>query len=368
VKPTENQLASQISILNGDLRIAQERREAEFLHPLATQSALSKGREVEEPLCPIRTAYQRDRDRILHSKAFRRLKHKTQVFFYPVGDHYRTRLTHTLAVAQVSRTIARALQLNEDLAEAIALCHDIGHPPFGHMGERILNELYAPGFHHYLHSARVARDIEKLNLSIEVLDSVSKDTGDEEPTALEGQLVKVADRMAYLHHDVEDAVRAGLMSEKDIPKDILQVLGQDRDSRLNQMILDMVSTSLVYLNQGIPRVESSPEVHQALVALRGWMFEHVYLSPYQQSQTQKVRRLMQGLYEHFCNHPEGMGGSFTSSENTVENNERQVVDYIAGMTDRFAVETYTRLLLPSPYQPLALDSTFPASSSVEGVI
>lgn len=330
----------------GCVREYQEALEDQILSPYATRSSQTLGREVEEPLCPLRTVFQRDRDRILHSKAFRRLKHKTQVFFSPVGDHYRTRLTHTLEVSQVSRTIARALRLNEDLTEAIALGHDLGHPPFGHMGERILNELIADGFHHYLQSVRVARHIEKLNLSIEVQDSIAKD-GAEEPTALEGQLVKMADRMAYLHHDVEDSIRAGQMKEEDLPSEIVSVLGRDRDTRLNRMILDIVHTSRTCFDQGKPQIALSPDVSQAMAALRTWMFEHIYLAPLQTNQSQKVRRLLSGLFEFFVDHPDKISPNIPSQDVSIE---RRAIDYIAGMTDRFAIDMYTRLLLPSPHQ------------------
>jgi dGTPase len=337
-------------------RLQQEALEAMHLSPFAVKSAESLGREHPEPPCPLRTAFQRDRDRIIHCKAFRRLKHKTQVFFSPVGDHYRTRLTHTLEVSQVSRTIARALRLNEDLTEAIALGHDLGHPPFGHTGERCLNDVYPGGFHHYLQSVRVARDIEKLNLSIEVLDSIAKDTGSEEPKFLEGQLVKLADRMAYLHHDVEDAIRAGLMTESDLPKDIIATLGAEREERLNRMILDMVTTSQAKLEAGEPSIGLSAEVSEAMIALRAWMFEHIYLTPEQRRRGEKVQRLISGLYTYFCENPNQLPeGSRAIETDPVE---RQVVDYIAGMTDRFAIEVYTTQLLPSPYQPQSQEQPF----------
>lgn len=330
----------------GSIRESQERLEDQNLSPLAARSS-SATREVDEPPCPLRTAYQRDRDRIIHCKAFRRLKHKTQVFFSPVGDHYRTRLTHTLEVSQVSRTIARALRLNEDLTEAIALAHDLGHPPFGHIGERVLNELYADGFHHYLQSARIARDIERLNLTVDVLDAVSKDTGTEEPSSLEGQLVKMADRMAYLHHDVEDAIRAGLMEEHDLPEEILSVLGRDRDTRLDHMIIDIVENTQACLNRGEARIAMSPGAWEAMSALRKWMFQNIYLTPEMRNQSTKVKRILSELYAHFCEHPELISPNIPESPAL----ERRVVDYIAGMTDRYAIDLYTKLLIPTPFQP-----------------
>jgi len=331
------------------VRQEQEALEKQWLNPLAAQSAETKGREEAEPLCPIRTAFQRDRDRILHAKAFRRLKHKTQVFFLPQGDHYRTRLTHTLAVAQVARTISRALRLNEDLTEAIALAHDLGHPPFGHIGERVLNEIYPGGFHHYLQSVRISEKVEPLNLSFEVLDSLSKDSGSVEPSFLEGQVVKLADRMAYLHHDVEDATRAGLMSELDLPDEILNVLGPDRETRLNNMVLDMVKTSKVYLNECLPKVGLSNEVFEAMSALRSWMFANIYLTPTMQVRSQKVHRLISGLYEFYQQHPEQLPHPPGKTQD--DPHDQRIVDYIAGMTDRFAIEAYTQSLLPTPYHP-----------------
>lgn len=328
------------------IRESQESLEDQTLSPLAARSSFAT-REVDEPPCPLRTAYQRDRDRIIHCKAFRRLKHKTQVFFSPVGDHYRTRLTHTLEVSQVSRTIARALRLNEDLTEAIALAHDLGHPPFGHIGERVLNELYADGFHHYLQSARIARDIERLNLTVDVLDAVSKDTGAEEPSSLEGQLVKMADRMAYLHHDVEDAIRAGLMEEHDLPEEILSVLGRDRNTRLDRMIIDMVQNSQDCLNRGEARITMSAEAWEAMSALRKWMFQNIYMTPEMRNQSTKVKRILSELYAHFCEHPELISPNIPESPSL----ERRVVDYIAGMTDRYAIDLYTKLLVPTPFQP-----------------
>lgn len=331
------------------IRHEQEALEAQWLHPLAAKSGLSKGRQNEEPLCSIRTAFQRDRDRIIHAKAFRRLKHKTQVFFLPQDDHYRTRLTHTLAVAQVARTISRALRLNEDLTEAIALAHDLGHPPFGHIGERVLNEIYPEGFHHYLQSVRIAERIEPLNLSFEVMDSLRKDSGVEEPAFLEGQVVKLADRMAYLHHDVEDATRAGLMSEIDLPDDIVQVLGADRETRLDKMVLDMVHTTKGYLKEGIARVGLSDEVSEAMSCLRAWMFEHIYLTEVMQYRSKKVHRLISGLYEFYCLHPDLL--PYPPGETQDDTLEQRAVDYIAGMTDRFAIDAYTTTLLPKPYRP-----------------
>jgi len=334
-----------------------EALEDQWLHPMATQSAKSTGREIPEEPCPIRTCYQRDRDRILHSKAFRRLKHKTQVFIAPVGDHFRTRMTHSLAVSQVSRTIARALKLNEDLTESIALGHDLGHPPFGHAGESILNDIFPDGFHHQKQSIRIVRDIEKLNLTREVLDGIAGGIGGSisgNLNTLEAQVVDTADRMAYLHHDVEDARRAGLMEEEDLPRDIKNTLGFGRDERLNRMVMDMVAASLQSmessLSEGGPKITMSREITEAMFALRQWMFEHVYLKQENIAQTDKVRRVITGLYEYFIVHPDDV------SENIPVDHaagdlllERRAMDYIAGMTDRFAIDLYKKLLLPNPY-------------------
>lgn len=330
------------------IRESTEALEREFLHPMAARSSESRGRERKEDLCNIRTAFQRDRDRILHSKAFRRLKHKTQVFISPVGDHYRTRLTHTLEVAQVSRTVARALRLNEDLTESIALGHDLGHPPFGHTGEHVLDELSPLGFHHQQQSLRIARYLEKLNLTVEVLDGLEGKT-DSKPEflTLEAQIVDMADRMAYLHHDVEDARRAGLMTEGDLPKDILQTLGRTREQRLDRMVIDIVSASKEALESDSPAVKPSPEVHEAIMSLRSWMFEHIYLTPARMEQKENVERVLSGLYDFYLKHPEHLSVNLPGNEPL----ERKVLDYIAGMTDRFAIEAYQTHLMPHPYQP-----------------
>ncbi len=331
----------------GSIRESQETLEEGHLHPFAMRSGASQGREHPEPPCPLRTAFQRDRDRIIHCKAFRRLKHKTQVFFSPVGDHYRTRLTHTLEVAQVSRTIARALRLNEDLTEAIALAHDLGHPPFGHIGERVLNQLHPDGFHHYLQSVRIARDIEKLNLTLEVLDALSKDTGPDEPQCLEGQVVKLADRMAYLHHDVEDAMRAGLMSESDVPDEIVRVLGADRAARLDRLIIDLVEHTQQAFDRGEAVITMSADASTAMAALRKWMFEHVYLTPEMRNQSEKVARILSALYQYFLDHPEYISSNIPEDPFPA----RRVLDYVAGMTDRYAIDLYTRRMIPTPFQP-----------------
>jgi dGTPase len=331
------------------IRESTEALEQQMLHPLAARSSQSLGREIPEDRCSIRTAFQRDRDRILHSKAFRRLKHKTQMFIAPVGDHYRTRLTHTLEVAQVSRTIARALRLNEDLTESIALGHDLGHPPFGHTGERILDELSPTGFHHQQQGLRIVKVLEKLNLTREVLDGMEGLT-EAKPQflTLEAQIVDTADRMAYLHHDVEDARRAGLMTDTDLPRDILNTLGKTRQERLDRMVVDMVQTSLEAMNSNHPHIALSPEIWESVMALRQWMFDHVYLAPAREVQTNNVRRVITALYEFYLDNPQALNSTNLPPEDAGTNpQERRVLDYIAGMTDRFALEAYKAHLLPN---------------------
>lgn len=330
--------------------------EAAWLHPLAAQSgheALIRRARASQP-CPIRTAFQQDRDRILHSKAFRRLKYKTQVFISPNGDHYRTRLTHTLEVAQIARTMARALRLNEDLTEAIALGHDLGHPPFGHSGEHALSALckeagLPEGFSHTLHSVRIATVLEPLNLTAAVLSGMQgqgKGNTDEAlPVPLESKVVELADRMAYLRHDVEDAQRAELMSEGDIPAEIRQTLGEDRQERLNTLVLDLIETSAGNLNNGQAKIAVSPERFEAMQALRGWMFERIYLSPRQQVKDAQVKHLLEGLWQYYQANPKALPEDSVAPVEQVQ----AVLDYMAGMTDRFALSTYQTLLLPRPY-------------------
>lgn len=346
------QLASEFGIP----RQVQERWEQEALSKYAAKCVDSKGRAEAEDQCPLRTVWQRDQDKIIHSKAFRRLKHKTQVFISPVGDHYRTRLTHTLEVTHVSRTIARALRLNEDLTEAIGLGHDIGHPPFGHTGEAALAHLYDGGFLHNLHSIRMATLIEPLNLTQETLDGFANHTGKGTAETLEGQIVKTADRMAYLAHDIDDAIRAGLMSNESIPKEITDVLGKTKSERLTAMVWGMINGTLAAIRRcqdsgdpkAWPQVQITPDVEAAMNSLRQWMFKHIYLSTAQQQEAKNVRRVIKSLYEYFLEHPDEISANIPASDD----HARRVVDYIAGMTDRFALDTYTRLFMPKPYLPL----------------
>ena len=334
------------------IREATEALEQQVLHPLAARSSQTLGRELPEAPCAIRTAFQRDRDRILHSKAFRHLKHKTQMFIAPVGDHYRTRLTHSLEVAQVSRTIARALRLNEDLTESIALAHDVGHPPFGHTGEHVLDELSPIGFHHQKQGLRIVKTLEKLNLTLEVLDGMGGTT-EQKPhfLTLEAQIVDTADRMAYLHHDVEDARRAGIMVDNDLPKEILDILGHTRHERLDRMVIDIVRHSLEAMESDEPRITLSSEIREAVMALRQWMFDHVYLAPERLEQTENVRRVITALYEFYLKRPELLSDNLPETDPV----ERRILDYISGMTDRFAIEAYQAHLLPNTYQAFTVN-------------
>ena len=335
------------------IRERTEGREAETLHPWAAKSAQSAGRLRKEDPCTIRTAYQRDRDRILHSKAFRRLKHKTQMLISPEGDHYRTRLTHTLEVAQVSRTIARALGLNEDLTESIALGHDLGHPPFGHTGERVLDELSKEGYHHQTQGLRIVSILEDLNLSVETLDGMEGLT-DAKPAflTLEAQLVDIADRMAYLHHDVEDAHRAGLMQDSDLPFEILNTLGANRSDRLDRMVIDLIENSRDTLAGDQPRIVLSHDIWEGVMALRQWMFDHVYLTPERIEQTENVRRVITGLWDFYGQKPEALSPNLPQADPL----DRKLVDYISGMTDRFAIEAFKTNCLPHPYQSFRMNA------------
>ena len=308
--------------------------EAEYLWELATPSYPALRREPE-PDSPVRTPFQRDRDRIAHSKAFRRLKHKTQVFVAPEGDHYRTRLTHTLETCFIARTVARALGLNEDLTEAIGLGHDLGHPPFGHIGEEALDEALrergAPGFKHNRHSLRVVDVLEHdgrgLNLTEAVRDGILNHTGPERPATLEGRIVRLVDRVAYINHDIDDAVRAGILDPEDLPGAEIELLGSTGSERIDTLVRDIVATSP---ERG--DIAQSDEVGMAMLRLRKYMFERVYLGPEARSEHDRVRRTLAGLFDHYLDD----AGSDLQA----------VTDYIAGMTDRFAIATFKRLALP----------------------
>lgn len=302
------------------------------------------GRRISEPESELRTCYQRDRDRIIHCKAFRRLKHKTQVFLSPESDHYRTRLTHTLEVAQIARTIARALRLNEDLTEAIALGHDLGHTPFGHAGERALNEITG-SFAHYEQSVRVCEKLEKngrgLNLTYEVLDGILHHTKGEEAHTLEGRIVRTADRVAYINHDIDDAVRAGVISNDDIPRDIAKHLGCTKSQRINTLV-----TSIV--NNSVDTVKMDGETEKYYDLLHEFLFESVYKNPVAKSEETKVKGIVEGLFEYYGKNPEKMSEEYLAITET-EGKERAITDYIAGMTDHYAVTAYTNIYIPKAW-------------------
>ncbi|MDR2686219.1 MAG: deoxyguanosinetriphosphate triphosphohydrolase [Oscillospiraceae bacterium] len=315
--------------------------ERETLSPRAAFAA-GAARARPEPDCEIRTAFQRDRDRILHSSAFRRLKHKTQVFLSPEGDHYRTRLTHTLEVAQIARTIARALRLNEDLTEAVALGHDLGHTPFGHAGERALDRAFPPGFRHYEQSLRVVDRLERggagLNLTGAVRNGIERHTSGPQADALEGQCVRLADRVAYINHDIDDAIRAGVLSEADIPAAIRDTLGGSKGARVNTLVLSAVHGSA-------ETICLSPGISEAFEALHGFMFAQVYTNPLCKSEEAKAIDMITWLYQYFASRPGQLPGDYRLICES-EGPERASVDYIAGMTDRFAVHTFEGCFVP----------------------
>jgi len=315
--------------------------EEKFLCFNAAKSNATRGRKREEIPCKIRTEFQRDRDRILHSKAFRRLKHKTQVFISPLGDHYRTRLTHTLEVSQISRTIARALRLNEDLAEAIALGHDLGHTPFGHTGEEVLNSLLEEGFRHNEQSVRVAEVIEDLNLTTETLDGILNHTGQVKPITLEGQIVKISDRIAYLNHDIDDAIRANILNETDLPEKIIKILGNTTNERITTMVLDMVENS-----RAKEEISMSKECSEALIELRTWMFSNIYANSPAKSEEHKAQLIVTALFNYYCSNFELIEDASKNKDSSIK---RVVADYIAGMTDRFAIQKYVENFIPSSW-------------------
>lgn len=316
--------------------------ERKILSPNACFSDSSRGRQRPEEDCEIRTCFQRDRDRVIHSNSFRRLKHKTQVFLSPMGDYYRTRLTHTLEVAQIGRTIANALGLNETLTEAIALGHDLGHTPFGHAGERALNSVYTGGFRHYEQSLRVADVIEKegrgLNLTEEVRDGIVRHTSGTEAFTLEGRIVRLADRIAYINHDIDDAVHARVLKETDIPDDIRDALGQNKAQRINKLVLSAVNNSKDDIILG-------EDCADAFATLHSFMFERVYTNPVCKGEETRAIEMIKWLYEYFLIHPDEMPAEYKVIREK-EGVERAACDYIAGMTDRYAVHTFEELFVP----------------------
>lgn len=330
-----------------------------MLSPFAALSSESKGRMKSEEPCPIRTCFQRDRDRIIHSKSFRRMKHKTQVFLSPTGDHYRTRLTHVIEVSQIARTISKSLRLNEDLTEAIALGHDLGHTPFGHAGEAVLNEIFPGGFKHVIHSLRVVdvleRDGQGLNLTYEVRDGISKhskgmgpvDNPKYRPETMEGQSVRVSDLVAYANHDVDDAIRAGLITIDDLPKECVKVLGKTNSERINRMVTDIIFETK---KLGKKKVIISKEVEEAMVVLRSYLFDTVYMNDEVRNNFLKAKKIMKELYEYFCANQEEFWKIYGKNARDGEAIERSVCDFIAGMTDSYAISVYEKIFLPKRWQ------------------
>ena len=313
-----------------------EEREFEILSPYATKCKNSKGRKRERiEKFAIRTEFQRDRDKILHSKSFRRLKHKTQVFLSPYNDHFRTRLTHTLEVSQIGRTMARALRLNEDLVEAIALGHDLGHTPFGHCGESILDELLPEGFHHNLQSVRVVEVLEDMNLCRETVDGILTHTWGYKPKTPEAQVVQYADKIAYINHDIEDSIRAGIISESDLPADCTKYYTSNQSARLGKMITDVITSSM-----DKEKVTMSEEGWFYVTKLRTWMFDNVYLDPIAKAEEKKSRNIISALYEHYTE----MLQAYYKKEEIPQ----IVTDYISGMTDQYAIRRYKDLFIPMP--------------------
>ena len=332
-----------------EIRARTQAVERETLSPRAALSEHSRGRLRPEVECPVRTVYQRDRDRIIHSTAFRRLKHKTQVFLAPEGDHYRTRLTHTLEVAQIARTIARGLRLNEDLTEAAALGHDLGHTPFGHAGERALNAVFPGGFHHYNQSLRVVDRLEKngrgLNLTQEVRDGIRCHTSGEEAGTLEGKIVRLADRIAYINHDIEDAVTAGVLDPRQLPPEAVAVLGTTKSQRITTMITDLIEHS----QNG--RINFSPEVDAAYAVLKDFMYATVYVDKEAKREEKKVDKLISELYARLCDEPALMPNFYMQIAYN-EGVDRAVTDYISGMSDEFATRLFEELFVPQKWKVL----------------
>lgn len=328
------------------IREQLELREIEYLSPYATLSKDSRGRERAEEECDIRPVFQRDRDRILHCKAFRRLKQKTQVFLLPKGDHYRTRLTHTLEVSQNARTIAKALRLNEDLVEAIALGHDLGHTPFGHAGERALDEVCPLGFQHNEQSVRVVKRLEKqgegLNLTWEVRDGILNHKSAGSPHTLEGQIVRLSDKIAYINHDIDDAIRARMFKEEDLPCEYTDVLGRSVRERLNTMIHDIILNSM-----DKPEIRMSEGMEDAMQGLRKWMFDNVYKNEIPKAEEGKAQQMITQLYDYYMKHVDKLPMEYVLLiVNTGEKKSRVVCDYIAGMSDIYAIDQFEELFVP----------------------
>ncbi|MCR5625099.1 MAG: deoxyguanosinetriphosphate triphosphohydrolase [Lachnospiraceae bacterium] len=332
------------------IRERQELREHEILSEDAAFADQSLGRDFEEEQCDIRTCYQRDRDRILHSKAFRRLKQKTQVYLFPEGDHYRTRMTHTLEVAQNARTIARALRLNEDLTEAIALGHDLGHAPFGHAGERALNVIMKDngGFRHNEQGVRVVERLEKngkgLNLTKEVRDGILNHEIELTPATMEGKIVRMSDKIAYVNSDIDDSVRAGILREEDLPKPIIEMLGNTMNKRLNTLVHDIIINT-----ENTGEVDLSPKIKEAFFDLRKYLFKYVYTNPQAKSEEDKVYTLIEHLYNYYYDEPDEMSEEFLKLIEEGEDKKRVVCDFIACMSDNYVVNIYKELMIPKAW-------------------
>jgi dGTPase len=335
-----------------NIREMLENIERDTLAPRAAKSADTRGRDVPEEEDDLRPSYQRDRDRIVHCKAFRRLKHKTQVFLAPEGDHYRTRLTHVLEVTQIGRTIAKSLRLNEVLTEAIGLGHDLGHSAFGHAGEAALNKLVKGGFDHYRQSVRVVEKLEKLNLTVEVRDGILKHSKGEKgellrtrpksrALTLEGDIVRISDIIAYVNHDIDDGIRAGIIDGDDIPKDIRKTLGATGSMRIDRMVRDVISATLA---NDYEAIAMTPEILESLEELRRYMFENMYLTPAVRTEFEKAQKMLTALFEYVMAHPDEF-----LERNDDEPLERLAIDFIAGMTDRYAMNLYAKLFLPRPW-------------------
>lgn len=335
-----------------NIRESTEQWEEAYLSPYAAFSKNTKGREREEEPCDIRTAYQRDRDRIIHCKAFRRLKHKTQVFLAPEGDHYRTRLTHTLEVSQIARTIAKSLRMNEDLTEAIALGHDLGHTPFGHSGEAILNEICSQGFAHYRQSVRVVEILEKngmgLNLTWEVRDGILNHRTSGHPSTLEGAIVRLSDKIAYINHDIDDAIRAKMFVEEDLPDCYTDILGHSVRERLNNLIHDIINNSY-----GKNEIIMSSDMEAAMQGLRTWMFQHVYKNEIPKAEEGKAQKMIAMLFEYYMDHPDKLPQEYRYlMEKGTADKERAVCDYIAGMSDSYAIDRFEELFVPKAWKAI----------------
>lgn len=331
------------------IRERMERMEHATLSPYATFSENSIGRDRPEPQCDIRPVFQRDRDRILHSKAFRRLKNKTQVFLTPKGDHYRTRLSHTLEVSQNARTIAKALRLNEDLVEAIALGHDLGHTPFGHAGEAVLNRLCEGGFKHNEQSVRIVELLEKdgegLNLTWEVRDGILNHQTSTMPNTLEGRIVRFSDKIAYINHDIDDAIRGRILTEEDIPFELRAILGNSTTERLDTLIHNIITNSMDKND-----IIMSPDVLEAMQDLRKFMFTHVYRNPIAKGEEEKAKELLERLFEYYMEHPMELPARYTNMIANGGRQDRAVCDYIAGMTDQYATAKFSEYFVPKAWQ------------------